>query len=227
LPLWFWIGALVAAVLLLGLLLMPLRFELSAEARAEPDGQWAAAAGVALGPIALSAVGAHGVPVSVHLFVLGKRRFSHDLSADPEEEEEAEPPSARNPAPSRIAGWFRKRFDPVDGLAFVFGERRRVRWELHANVAYSFRDVALTGKVLAGVYLLMPLLPRGIRLSQTPSWESVDRATLEASGTLRIFAGLVLCDLIWYMLKRSFTPRRKAQGRAASQAWPKPKSSTS
>ncbi len=228
-PLWFWIGALVAAVLLLGLLLIPLRFELSAEARAEPDGQWAAAAGVSIGPVALSAVGAHGVPASVHVFVLGKRRFSHDLSADEEEEEDEEPQplAARKTAPSRIAGWFRKRFDPVDGVAFVLGERRRVRWELDANVAYSFRDVALTGKVLAGVYMLVPLLPSGIRLSQTPSWESADRAALEASGTLRIFAGLVLCDLIWYMLRRSFTPRRKARGRAASQAWPKPKSSTS
>jgi hypothetical protein len=174
--------------------------------------------------MALSAVATHGVPASVHLFVLGKRRFSHDLSA--EEEDELEP-GAREPAPSRLAGWYRRRFDPIDGLAFLLGERRRVRWELEANVAYSFRDVALTGKVLGGIYLLVPLLPSGIRLRQTPSWDSVDRATVEASGTLRIFAGLVLCDLIWYMLKRSFSPRRKAQGGTASQVWPKPKSSTS
>jgi hypothetical protein len=210
-PLWFWLGALVAVVLLLGALLIPLHLSLSAEARAEPDGQWAAAAGVALGPVALSAAGAHGVPASMHLFVLGKRRFSRDLSADAEADA-AEPGAEREPAPSRFAGWLRQRFDPIDGLAFILSERRRLRWQLDADLSYSFRDVALTGKVLGGVYLLVPLLPSGIRLRQTPSWDSVDRATLQASGRLRIFAGLVLCDLIWYMLRRK---------------WPKPKSPTS
>jgi len=231
-PLWFWLAALLLAALVLAALLLPLRFELSAEGRAEPDGQWAAAAGVALGPVALSAVGARGVPLCIHLFVLGKRRYSHDLSAEEKAAEAAEGPEEPEEAlpeepPSRLARWFKRRFDLVDGVAWLLGERRRMRWQLDANITYSFRDVALTGKVLGGVYMLVPLLPSGIRLRQTPSWDSVDRAALEAGGTVRIFAGLVLCDLIWYMLKRSLTPRRKPERETTSQAWPKPKSSTS
>jgi hypothetical protein len=185
---------------------------------------------MALGPVALSAVGGRGVPGSVHLFVLGKRRFSRDLteeeddSADHAEEPPAPPEPARS---SRWRRWFSRRFDVVDGVAWLLGERRRLRWHLDVDVSYSFRDVALTGKVLGGGYLLMPLLPSGIRLRQTPSWDTVDRAALQASGTLRIFAGLVLSDLIWYMLRRTFAPRRQAPGGPARQGWPKPKSSTS
>jgi len=227
-PLWFWLGILLLALALLAALLLPLRFELSSEARAEPDGQWAAAAGVALGPVALSAVGARGVSPSLHVFLWGKRRLSRDLFTEEESGDEGAPePETPKPGSARRGGWLARRFDPVDGLAFVLGERKRLRWQLDVDLSYSFRDVALTGKVLGGVYLLVPLLPSGIRLRQTPSWDSVDRAALQAAGTLRIFAGLVLCDLIWYMLKRSLAPRRKPLRERANQAWPKPKSSIS
>jgi hypothetical protein len=235
-PLWFWI---VAALLLAGLLatlLLPLRFELSAEAHAEPDGHWAGAAGVALGPVALSSVAARGVPATLHVFAFGKRRFSRELFAPEdgerdervESEEPAKPEQpATEPTPSRKPSWWRSKIDPVDGLAWIFGERRRLRWDLDVELRYSFRDVALTGKMLGGLYMFSALLPRGIHLRQTPGWESVDRGALQLTGTLRIFAGLVLCDLIWYMLRRSIRPRRKPLAEAASQAWPKPKSSTS
>lgn len=234
-PLWFW---LVVGLVLVGLvlaLLVPLRLELSAEARAEPDGGWAAAGGVALGPIALSSVGARGVPASMHVFVFGKRRFSRELSdagdelgdaAVEAESDEAEPErEARRPG--RLRRWLWERVDPFDGLAWLLGERRRLRWELDVDVSYSFRDVAMTGKLLAGVYVLTPFLPHGVRLKQTPVWESVDRGALQASGTVRIFAGLVLWDLIWYMLRQSIAPKRTRRRDPASQVWPKPKSSTS
>ncbi|HEV8246619.1 MAG TPA: hypothetical protein VGP93_12660, partial [Polyangiaceae bacterium] len=95
-----------------------------------------------------------------------------------------------------------------DAAAWLLSERGRVRFELDLDLSYSFTDVALTGKMLGGLYMLSPLLPRGIRLRQTPSWDSIDRGALQATGRLRVFAGLVLCDLIWYMLRVRLSRRR-------------------
>ena len=71
----------------------------------------------------------------------------------------------------------------------------------NSTVDEIYRDArdagALGGKLLGAGYLLGPFLPRGITLRQNPSWDSVDRAELQAAGYVRVFAGLVLCDLIW------------------------------
>jgi hypothetical protein len=207
--------ALIAALLSL-LVFMPWRVELSAEARAEPDGHWAAAGGVALGPFALSGVGARGVPVSIHVYAFGRRKYTRALAAEDEPQElsegdgsEAEAP-ATPPRAGRVRRFFSRRFDPIDAVAWLLSEHRRLRFEVDHDLDYSFRDVALTGKLLGGIYVLLPLLPQGIRLRQRPSWESVDRGALQATGSLKIFAGLVLCDLIWYMLKVRLLPRRSA-----------------
>jgi hypothetical protein len=223
-----WVVAAVCLALLLCALLVPLRVELSAEARADPGGQWAIACGAGFGPLALSAVSARGVPASVHVFVFGKRRVSHDLGDGDDDATTDEAATDEHEPPRRRKRWARLRrsIDPIDAFAWVLGERRRVRWRLDVDVSYSFRDVALTGKLLGAGYVLAPLLPSGITLRQSPSWESADRAALQASGNVRIFAGLVLCDLIWYMLRRTLSPRRQRRG-PTSQAWPKPKSSTS
>jgi hypothetical protein len=204
------LGALVA-------LFVPWRFELSAEARAEPDGFWALAGGLALGPFAVSGAGARGVPSALHLYAFGKRRHSHELTEEPAEaeaESEAQPEGAVAEAeedprpPSRFRSFFSRHFDLVDALAWLFAERRRVRLDMDVEVAYSCRDIALTGRIYAVFCLLVPLLPRGVRFHPAPSWDTVDQGTLRASGNVRLFAGLVLWDLFWYMLRRRFAPRR-------------------
>lgn len=216
---------LVALLVVLGLgalvaLFIPWRFELSAEARAEPDGFWALAGGLALGPIAVSGAGARGVPSALHLYVFGKRRHSHELAEEPGQEAEpgaqvdeeaiaeAAPEAPRSP--SRLRRFFSSHFDLVDALAWLFAERRRVRLDMDVEVAYSCRDIALTGRIYAVFCLLVPLLPRGVRFHPAPSWETVDQGSLRASGSVRLFAGLVLWDLFWYMLRRRFAPRRSA-----------------
>lgn len=233
-PLWLLALLLVLAFAALAALFIPWRFELSAEARAEPDGFWALAAGLALGPFAVSGVGARGVPSAVHLYAFGKRRHSHPLHQEPPASEapEAEPgqgsealatrepgsPEAASPekatleAPresfgGRLLRFFKRRFDVVDALAWLISERRRVRLDLDVEVAYSCRDIALTGRIYAVCCVLVPLLPRGVRFHPQPSWESVDQGSLRASGSVRLFAGLVLWDLFWYMLRRRFSPR--------------------
>ncbi len=216
------LGLIIALAVFVGLLalllVVPWRVELSAEARAEPDGSWAAAGGVSCGPLALSGVGARGVTPTVHVYVFGRRKYSHAL-AEPADETAQDAPDESLPAdegaaePQRRRGRLRRflsrRVDPIDAVAWVFAERHRVRLELDLTLSYSFHDVALTGKMLGGLYVLSPLLPRGVRLRQTPSWESVDRGELQASGNVRVFAGLVLCDFIWYMLRSRRLLRRK------------------
>jgi hypothetical protein len=215
---------LLAPLVVLGLgalaaLFVPWRVELSAEARAEPDGFWALAGGLALGPFAVSGAGARGVPSALHLYAFGKRRHSHELTGQPAEEPESEAEAERAAAeaepdearpPSRFRRFLSRHFDLVDALAWLFAERRRVRLDVDLEVAYSCRDIALTGRIYAVCCLLVPLLPRGVRFRPAPSWETIDQGRLRASGSVRLFAGLVLWDLFWYMLRRRFAPRRSA-----------------
>jgi hypothetical protein len=225
-----WLLALLVIVGLgaLAALFIPWRFELSAEGRAEADGFWALAGGLALGPFAVSGAGARGVPSALHLYAFGKRRHSHELreAAGPEEapglEEAAEtqesPPEAVATEPDDSRGetrswWWRflsRRFDLVDALAWLFAERRRVRLDMDVELAYSCRDIALTGRIYAVCCLLVPLLPQGVRFRPAPSWETADQGSVRASGSVRLFAGLVLWDLFWYMLRKRFAPRRSA-----------------
>jgi hypothetical protein len=227
-PLWLLALLVVIGLGALAALFVPWRFELSAEARAEPDGFWALAGGLALGPFAVSGAGARGVPPALHWYAFGKRRHSHELeeASEPEEPEEREEPAeapasegrpeepealpegARHETGSRVWRFFSRHFDLVDALAWLFSERRRVRLDMDVEVAYSCRDIALTGRIFAVCCLLVPLLPRGVRFHPAPSWDSVDQGTLRASGSVRLFAGLVLWDLFWYMLRRRFAPRR-------------------
>jgi hypothetical protein len=208
----------------LTLLFVPFRVELSAEARAEPDGFWALAGGLALGPFAVSGAGARGVPPALHLYAFGKRRHSHELGDGGDEgredegceDEASELESVEVEARgeprrrSRLLRFLSRHFDLVDALAWLFAERRRVHLDMDVEVAYSCRDIALTGRIYAVCCLLVPLLPRGVRFHPAPSWDTVDQGSLRASGSVRLFAGLVLWDLFWYMLKRPFARRRRA-----------------
>lgn len=221
-PLWLLALLVVIGLGALAVLFVPWRFELSAEARAEPDGFWALAGGLALGPFALSGAGARGVPSALHLYAFGKRRHSHELREEPvvEQEEASEAPpeadapeeaeSSRDETRSRVWRFLSRHFDLVDALAWLFAERRRVRLDMDVEVAYSCRDIALTGRIYAVFCLVVPLLPRGVRFRPTPSWDTVDQGRVHASGSVRLFAGLVLWDLFWYMLRKRFAPRRSA-----------------
>jgi len=130
--------------------------------------------------------------------VLGRSVWRRTLAESEEEADESSDDadeSDESDASSRLrAGWdqlsgpysrFTRWLDPEETLAFVLAERRRVEVErLAAHLAYSFADIATTGKLMGAVYALSGVIPPPARLTQEVSWEAVDRANGHFRATL-------------------------------------------
>ncbi len=98
---------------------------------------------------------------------------------------------------------FERWFDSSEVARFAFGERRRLRLTtLEIDLEYSFMDVALTGKVMAAVYMLSGLLPPPILLRQKPSWEGVDQAQAGMTGEIKVWPGRIVMDTLWFAITR-------------------------
>src|SRR5258708_40115477 len=87
---------------------------------------------------------------------------------------------------------------------------------LIVDLEYSFRDVALTGRILAALYMLSAVLPEVCEIRQTPSWESEDRVALGVDGQFKIWPGRLLLSVLRFVLKQRSEARRSA--RLAKQA---------
>jgi hypothetical protein len=82
-------------------------------------------------------------------------------------------------------------------------ERGRVAIDdLTLDVAYGFRDIALTGQITGALYALSGVLPAQIVLTQRPSWAGDERWELTGAGHVRLWPGLVLLEVLWYMLRK-------------------------
>lgn len=196
--------AVVAALVGVGLALMPLTLRFSLQARGEPNGFWALGGGVQLGPLAGSGVAAKGVPAQLALHAFGKKLWGRklaELGAErPEPGEPAEPPAKTKLRErySKLERWF----DPVDLFFFLVSERRRIELlPTIVDLEYGFRDIATTGKLLGAIYAIAPLLPAPLRVRQSPAWESLDRAALTSSGAIRVWPGLLVVDAAWYLIR--------------------------
>ncbi len=226
-----WLLACSGVLVALGLaaFYLPLSPGCNVQAKAEPSGSWALACGIALGPFALTAIAVAGVPPFVTCHLFGKqlarlpvsrwlRRKRADPSppdaalskAQPEAEPNPEPPFRFSRFERSVARFFRA-LDPIDTL-LTWWEKERVFEvrRLEIDVEYSFRDVALTGQILAGLYMLSGVLPERYVINQQPIWESEDRVSFAADGRFRIWPGRLLVDLVGFVLKQRSRLRREA-----------------
>ena len=203
-----WILALILTLVcaLIAALLLPFRVHLSAQGRGDPSGAWAVAGGAQLGPVILSAVAGRGVgpKLELRLFrrVIWQKRpaEAHAAASTGGAPGRGERASRRSLSAdySRLARWF----DPVELGLFLVRERRRIRVEqLELEVAYSFEDPTLTGKLMGAIYMLSGVLPSEVVLRQAVSWEFVDRGSFSLAGRVVVFPGLLLVDTALFVLR--------------------------
>ena len=212
-----WLAASLAVLGLLGVIAwrVPMSFSSNLQGRAEPSGTWALALGLGFGPLALTAIAATGVTPFVTCHAFGKqllrlpvsrwlRRAPKKSEPKPEPSEEApEVPPFRYSRIERSVARFFRALDPVDTV-LTWWEKERV-FEVHSLVVdteYSFSDVALTGQILAGMYMLSGVLPERYEIHQTPIWETEDRVKLSVDGKFRIWPGRLFVDVLGFVLKQ-------------------------
>jgi hypothetical protein len=228
--LWLALGAVASLPLLLLLAAqLPLTLGCNVQGKAEPSGAWAVACGVGLGPIALSAIAAAGVKPFLTCHVFGKQIVRLPLSrwvrrrkraavadAAPKPKHETESESRLTRFEHGVAGWFRS-LDPLEIVLSCWENERifRVR-SLVVELDYSFRDVALTGRILAGLYMLSAVLPDVCEIRQTPHWESEDRLSLGVDAQFKLWPGRLLLSIGRFVLKQRSEARQRA--RLAKQA---------
>jgi hypothetical protein len=170
-----------------------------------------------VGPIALSAIAAAGVAPFMTCHVFGRQlarlplsrwlRRSHKSHAG--ESKPSEPLTLSRF--ERSLGRFFGGLDPLEtALAWWHKERVLAVRSLVVDLDYSFRDVALTGRILAGFYVLSAVLPDHWQINQTPSWESEDRINLAADARLAVWPGRLLLDLIGFVLEQRSRARHNA-----------------
>lgn len=198
---------------------LPVSLSSNLQARAEPDGSWVLALGIGVGPIAISAIAAHGVEpfLTGHLF--GKQLLRVPLSrwlrSRPKksavEALEAQGKRVDLSRFERKLGRFFQTLDPLEALLSWWEKERvfEVR-SLELDVEYSFRDVALTGQILAGLCVLSGVLPERYVLNHRPGWDSEDRLALAADGRFRIWPVRLLVDVLGFVLKQTSAARRSA-----------------
>ena len=219
-----WLAACV--VLLAGCvavaLWVPFSLSSSLQGKAEPSGSWAVAFGMAFGPVAVTAIAAAQMAPFMTCHVFGKQVVRLPLSRWVKRKK-PEPVDGAQPAPAvtfsraeRAVARFVRALDPIDTvLAWWEKERIFEVRSLVVDVEYSFCDIALTGQILAALYMLSGVLPSPFIIHQTPSWESEDRLALAADGRFRIWPGRLLVDLVGFVLDQRARARRSAV--AASQ----------
>lgn len=217
--LWFGLVAL-ALTLTAGLAYwLPLSLSSNLQARAEPSGAWVLALGVGVGPVAFSAIAAHGVKPFLTCHLFGKKLVRLPLSRWLQRSPKKTEPSAQeSPAKSgnltrveRAIGRFFSNLDLFEALN-SWWERARVFEvrSLELDVQYSFRDVALTGQILAGLCVLSGILPERCVIHQTPGWNSEDRLALTADGRFRIWPVRLVVNVVGFVLKQRAAARRSA-----------------
>lgn len=219
--LWLASGIALCLFLLVLAALLPVTLNVNVQGKAEPSGAWAVAGGLGVGPLALSAIAAAGVEPFLTCHLFGKqlarvplsrwlgRRGARPASAEAEPESETAAPLSR--FEHGLANLFRG-LDPLETMLSWWDRDRlfRVR-SLIIEVEYSFRDVALTGRILAALYVLSAVLPEVCEIQQTPRWESEDRVALGVDLRLSIWPGRLLRSLARFVLKRRSEARQSAR----------------
>lgn len=203
-----WLVLLGSAFLLPWILVhawFPLECDL--KALGEPSGTWAAGIGLGSGPFVLAGVAAPGTQFrsEFHVFGIripvGRRRPKATVGTGGRE-----PPPERDvpdASPTRVGPLARQLDRAVQHATLLKRLAGHVRIEpITIDLVYGFRDLALTGRVLGALAALSGVLPASISLTQTPLWDGPERWEARARGRIEVRLGLVLGELLWYMLKQ-------------------------
>jgi hypothetical protein len=219
--LWFGLGAALVVLLVLAAR-APVTLSCNLQGKAEPSGAWAVACGLGLGPIALSAIAAAGIKPFLTCHVFGKQIVRVPLSrwvrrrrsagaAEPKPEADPETPAPLSRFERGVARLFGS-LDPLETvLAWWESERFFQVRSLVLDVNYSFRDVALTGRILAALYVLSGVLPAVCEIHQTPGWDSEDRVALAVDGQFKLWPGRLLLSVARFVLKQRSQARQSAR----------------
>jgi hypothetical protein len=186
---------------LLGLLLFAaLRIRLDGRAVGHPNGQWGLAFGLELGPVQVTGIVAKGAPTRLDGVVFG-RRFALGRLLSRKRPRALPLKTPKNRTKPERAG-FPSWLDPIDAALFVLDERRHLRVEeLVLDIDYGFRDVALTGRMAAALYVLSGVLPSRVTLNHNPSWQGGESWQLHVAGRLAVWPGLVVAEVLWYIIR--------------------------
>jgi len=190
----------------------PVSIDLSARAQGEPDGSWALAFGLALGPLAVTAVMARGVPLTVAAHFLGKQVAFRKRSRGRRAGATSDVSAARGL--SAIARRLDRALDPAGALyAALRGPRGlRVRF-VTVDLTYSFRDAALTGRLLGSIYALTAILPAKVEVRQRARWDFDDRWTVDAESRLVTRPLPLLAHVLWILLHKKLRRRSRERPR--------------
>jgi hypothetical protein len=180
-----------------------LRSQFNARGHGAPDGSWIIAGALALGPCTFSLVSGQGAPLRLDFHFWGRRwPLAHRAS----------PPATSAEKPEKVelpggpAAWWPLRtfgLSPLELVELALNEGRYLEWErLVVDLAYGFQDVALTGRVAGALYALAGALPDRFVIRQRPIWEAGERWEASVEGSLRIWPGLVLFSVLWYIIRR-------------------------
>ena len=201
------------AVVVVALFAYPYRFASNGELRGEPDGSWAGAGGLELGPFAVTGAAARGVPPFFQVHVFGLRVHSGPIAS---KRPDVRPPDA--PKRRRSSSFFKRYWDPYDLTVTLLRTIERLKpVTLDVGLRYSFRNVVLTGRVSGALHALSALLPRGVRLSQEPRWDAVDRFAISLSSAARVSPLLFLYDGVCYIIRMSQKERARQRTLAGAR----------
>lgn len=201
-------------------LLSALRLSVDARALGHPNGTWALAFGLELGVVQFAGVIGSAAPGALEMRVLG-RKISFERWLRRRSSAVRPEPPAPSPSPNakrrRLPAWL----DPVDLVVFLADERRHLAIEaLDIDLDYGFRDVALTGKLAGVLYALGGVLPPPVRVNQRPSFEGGETWQAHIGGRVALWPGLVLFEVLWYMLRARLRYRPAAATTPAPEPGP-------
>lgn len=223
-----WLGLCALALTLFGLLAywLPIALSSNLQARAEPSGTWVLAMGIGVGPLAFSVIAAHAVKpfLTCHLFGrqvvrLPLSRWLQRPTRKPRPEGgEAHPKPLELSRVERAIGRLFSNLDPLEALSAWWEKERvfEVR-SLELDVQYSFRDVALTGQILAALCVLSGVLPDRYSINHRPGWDSEDRLAIAADGRFRIWPVRLVVNVLAFVLQQGSAARRTTATKQMTQ----------
>jgi hypothetical protein len=186
------------------------RIALDARALGQESGFWALAFGLEVGPFQLTGVLRRGTPKQLDAHLFGRRLSFGRLLLRRRKaaaKKVPKPEKPKGPRAPRLPPWL----DPIDAAVFLFDERRHLLIEqLELDLDYGFQDVTLTGKVAGALYVLSGVLPARVRINQNPRWQGAEAWQVHVDGKLDIWPGLVLAEVLWYIMRARF--RRRPAG---------------
>ena len=194
--LWWLTIAITLLCLLLVAFFWPYRIDLNVQAKGEPDGGWLIAGGVSVTLFALSGVVGRGLPATLQLHAGRFRLWKGEGFGQSEKES----PNREDLVSGyrRFSSWFEVASLPKLGWRLI----RRMRiLQLDCEIDYSFEDVALTGKLLAGFCLLSAVLPPPIHFRHQPDFAAADSLSLVGQGAFRVSFGMCAVTLLWFGLR--------------------------